>query len=41
MKNLKFAIVKILDWIDDKILNHRSITFCRFISIKLEKWWLD
>lgn len=41
MKKLKFKIVKMLEWIDDKIIGHRSLLFCWFITVKLESWWID
>ncbi len=37
MKTLKFATIKFLDWIDDKILGHRLYWVCRFVGTS--NWW--
>ena len=39
MKLLKYIAVRCMDWVDDKIVGHRSYRVCHFIACTLEDWW--
>lgn len=37
MKRVKLAIIKALDWIDDRVIGHRVYWICH--AIGTSSWW--
>lgn len=37
MNRLKYVLIRIADWLDDRVLNHPSYWLCQ--KIGLSDWW--